>query len=304
MRADERCQKARHDSVVAYLRMKRGSGKYVLWVEGPDDCVVLERFAAPGCSVKDLAGKKFVIRAVKEALAARLDGFLGLVDRDFDHLHQEPAPLRLALISRKYSDLESSMLAHAADELLADLIRKDFRGSIEWLSEQGVSSSLGQLAAFAVAPVGALRRAWIGRTDSIDYLRHPVDEALSRFAPGERPTAETLATVLVACSGLAGAECERISAEAMKLYRTSDPWQLVRGKDMVRAIAVVLSRRPEACFYSDADLRAIERKIQEKVVTLFDFEILHAAGTHAEMRSALEPVGECLSSYLMSPRGS
>ena len=298
----EVCQATNRRNAVARLRMARSTGNYVLWVEGPDDCVVLERFAAPCCRVYELSGKSYVLRAVREALVARppLDGFVGLVDRDFDDLHNDPLPARLAIVSSTYADLEASMLSSGAGALLTDLVRREHRESIPWLNAAAGAGPLDSLAATIVAPVGALRSVWNGRHGKIEEPRHPVDDLLDLLQPGQSPTQETL--VMALKLRVNPDEAVRIAAAAIKVYTGANPWHLVRGKDMVRAIATVLSAHPEACYYERDNANRLVQKIQEKVITLFDFEVLKSAGTFQQIAKVLDRVGEPLVRYLSLPQ--
>jgi hypothetical protein len=70
---------------------------------------------------------------------------------------------------------------------------------------------------------------------------------------------------------------------------------------MVRAIATVLSAHPAACYYERDNTTRLVQKIQEKVITLFDFEVLKSAGTLQQITKVLDRVGEPLVNYLSLP---
>ena len=299
MNGQERCRAAAQQSAVAYLKMKRGSGRFVLWVEGPDDCVVLQRFAAPACDVRELSGKDYVGSAVRAANAARLSGFIGRVDRDFDDSKSEVMPARVAVISRRFTDLEASMLALNAHDVIADFVRREHRDSLPWLMPSDGLGALDMLASSIVAPIGALRKTWTGQRQSLDHLAHPVEVLMELMAPRQVPLPVDLARVLAKSGGLTGPDADRIASDAHRVYTSSDPWKLVRGKDMVRALAVVLSQAPRGmCYYDSWDEVRIERELKGKVGTLFSYEILRSAGTVEELAAVLAPVGESIDLYL------
>jgi hypothetical protein len=304
MNGRTRFEEANRGAAIAHLRIKRSAGKYVLWVEGPDDCVVLERFAADCCCVKELSGRKWVQIAVQQANSARLDGFAGLVDRDFDDADPDTLPPRLAFISRRFNDLEAAMLACAGSEIISDLVRRESRTSINWLNGGRDESPLDLLATYPVAAVGALRKIWRGRTEDIARNCEPVDAMIARSRPGMPPTIEDIAKVVYETAGISSAAADAVACSAMRLYNEAPGWRLVRGKDMVRALACVFHDAGDACYFQFPGIEPhqkkwrLAQKVHEKVIALFDFEVLRHAGTAEALRTALDPTGESVERFL------
>lgn len=300
----ETFQRAIANSAVAHLKMMRKAGRYVLWVEGPDDCVVFERFAASNCKVKDLYGKDYVIRAVREALALRPPegGFLGIVDQDFDGIEiPELRPARLAVISCRYADLEASMLSTHAKEVIADLVRADGWDAIPWLAGRDHVDPLRRLVTEILAPIGAIRSRWTShsRLPSIELAGNPIDQVMSQIGAGQGVVWESIRVML--CGRVPRDSVhlvDQLMSDAARLVKSLDAWRLVRGKDLVRALAWLLSKNPSACFYQSDSIERLERRIQDKVVTLFDEEVLRAAGTLDQLGLALDAVGESPRLYL------
>jgi hypothetical protein len=251
-----------------------------------------------------LSCKHDVRVAVKEAISARLGGFAGLVDRDFEDISPDTIVPRLAFISRRYNDLEACMLASTAGELMKDLVRRDAKSDIPWLSSDCFQTPAQLLVEWPVSVVGAIRKAWVGRTTKLDRNGYCIDSMIDLLAPCQEPTIEQVSKALSAAAGLGSSESDRIAADALRMRKRSEPWALVRGKDLVRAIAYVLSRAGDACYYpfgQDGAPKAVEifqRKIQERVVTLFDIEALRAAGTEEALRAALTTTDEPPDRYL------
>lgn len=286
-------------SAIARLKFARNSGRFVMWVEGPDDCVVFERFSSDKCSVKELGGRKAVLRTVREALQARPaipGGFIGLIDRDFDDLAAEQLPGRVVPISARFNDLESAMLALTGTELLKDFVRKEHREAIPWLCKGKGENHLDQLARFVTAPIGAIRSNWDPRHGSIEAHVHPVDLLLRRTRPATRLDAAEVSDLLA--EKMPRSNAERLAQLACKAYEHPDPWRMTRGKDMVRAIALVLGDHREACIYGEDGVGLLERRIQERVVTLYDPSVLHQAGTLEQIRRVVSPFQEKLADYL------
>lgn len=288
------------ESAIARLRFARNSGRFVMWVEGPDDCVVFERFSSDKCSVKELGGRKAVLRTVREALQTRPaipGGFIGLIDRDFDNLAAEQLPGRVVAISERFNDLESAMLALTGAELLKDLVRKEHREAIPWLCKG--EDPLDLLARFVTAPIGAIRSNWDAQHGSIEANGHPVDLLLRRTLPETRLDSAELSDLLA--EKVPRLNAERLAQLAYRAYDHPDPWRITRGKDMVRAIAVVLGNHREACTYGEDGAGLLERRIHERIVTLYDPFVLHQAGTLERIRRAICSFDEKLADYLDVP---
>ena len=80
--------------LLAEFILQRASNATRCWilVEGSDDKSVLQPYRGSDCYLKELDGRGRVLEWVRNAArwrgagASQLDGYIGLVDRDFDHL--------------------------------------------------------------------------------------------------------------------------------------------------------------------------------------------------------------------------
>jgi hypothetical protein len=278
---------------------------FTLIVEGPDDVRVFNGLTCPRrCVIRHVEGKRQVIEQVGKAIrwgqSCRKDvsRFLGIIDRDFDG-HDEPLPARIAFLSRRFTDLESVVLAYRGDQIVGDLVHRSAlnpdRG--EWLFSRAADGTcLKRLVGEVVAPCGALRNNWppaLGR-----FNQDLIDDLLRLRLTGgvlDAKSIEQALTRRIQDDQIA----RRLADSAAHMIRScADPWKLVRGKDLVQAVARYLTSERGLYLYAREPAIEAQYRIRNIALALFDHDVLRGAGTAQLADDALEPFGESSAEFL------
>ncbi len=278
---------------VTRLWMAQASNKSAcyLLVEGPDDVAALQKFVHQSCRVAAAGGKSNVEEALSNATRAAvaanrpLEGLLGAVDRDFDHVAGVPAHKhpRLARIEHP-NDLESSVAHYRGHDLYDSVFQRDLVKSSKWLgySDSKLDQPFDRLVRSFAGPLGALRAAW--RASGFAHQSLDPDSALARTLFASVYSSHSLQQVnlqTVLPSQLSTPQREELLKRARGLQDTAeaegDLWRFVRGKDLLDACAHAASK--ERCAIR-SDLKASELRFElgRMVVALFDHELLTECG--------------------------
>lgn len=204
-------------------------------VEGPRDKEVLARgLALAEGDIFPINGRVNVLRAASDLAGDRLGGVVCVADRDFDQTEGEWMELGAPIAFYDNADLEA-MLAHL-DPL--DHFLRCF-GSTEKLTGVGGTTELLRKAKAGLAPLTSLRVANVLARWGLDFASLPVDELIDRSSLQLRT--ERLVARLAASSTVPHGDIAAGTQAAIPNCPHTGQ-QLVRGKDLARALEVALRR--------------------------------------------------------------
>ena len=270
-------------------RQKKNPRSYI-FVEGLSDmCAVQNVRNKVSCTVEVRGNKEAVIELMQRASVIKLnestglDGIVGIVDRDFDHfLSNIPALPSRTLYLPDLNDLESIVMRYAGDEILAGLVLGDPLSP--WFAVDGKFNTIERLVRYVVAPIGALRVAW--RQEASPQNKYPpkldpvvngiegsiVDRIVWDKVDSNTPlSAESLwaMQMRILNEGAKNAILDRIVKICDKQLK-DQPWSLVRGKDLVNALASLVQSLPSANHrYKNSTVDELCRVIKIKIETLY-----------------------------------
>lgn len=280
------------------LRKETRPDQCFLIVEGPDEVSILQPHRAANCSIYAQDGKDSVVKLIQYVNNQRvykrlpIEGVIGLVDRDFEHLQPSAAqPARLAWTTPDFNDIESASLYHSGALVLEAFASNETLQFDKWLSLRD-GNAFDLLVERIVAPIGAMRAAYqeVYPSESLEPKgTEPLIDRVWRLAT---PTESLKLYALLEClpqalpSGARGKIQVRLSAMLRALEL--DPqiaWDYVRGKDLVRTIAVALSRSP-ANLYDRLNIKDLDRRLQQRVLDSLDVATLRKCGTFDSIAKA------------------
>jgi hypothetical protein len=280
------------------LRKETRPNQCFLIVEGPDEVGVLQPHCAANCSIYPQDGKDNVVRLIQQANNQRvykrhpIEGVIGLVDRDFEHLQPSVArPARLAWTTPRFNDIESASLYHSGTVVLEGFASNDALQFDEWLALRD-GNAFDLLVERIVAPIGAMRAAYqeVYPSASLEPKGDVplIDRAWERVTPTKSLDLYALLDYLPQAlpSGDRGKIQVRLRAMLRKIEL--DPqlaWDYVRGKDLVRTIAVALSKSP-ANLYNRLKVTDLARRLHQRVLDSLDASTLRECGTFDSITKA------------------
>jgi hypothetical protein len=265
------------------------SQSFALLVEGPDDVRVFNSLTCPKrCRIYHVEGKRQILNQVKAAMRwgterrTVVSRFLGIIDRDFDG-DEEPLPARVSFLSDRFADLEAVVLAFRGDQIVGDLVDRSAlsRDRREWLFSRAADETcLARFVTEVVGPCGALRNTWPpdlqgGFNQNLSLIDDLLQARLTAGFLDARSIQRVLANQInddEVAEGLANR-----SAQAFR--NCADPWKLVRGKDLVQAVAHYLRSQTGLYLYPRESAKDTRHKIRNTALTLFDHDVLSGAGT-------------------------
>lgn len=280
------------------LRKATRPNQCFLIVEGPDEYVILQPHRAANCTIYSQDGKDDVLKLIMLANTRNihqrgsLEGVVGLVDRDFDHLQATPArPARLGWTTPAFNDLESAALYSSGAAVLAGFVSNDALQSDRWLALQN-GHAFDFLVERFVAPIGALRAAYQETHPHTSLEPGGAQPLIDRAWKHASPTAALQLSILLDLlpSGLSvgdrGSIQVRLRAMLQALF--ADPesaWDYVRGKDLVRAIALALIESP-AALYDRLLVKDLTVKLHQRLLDHMDAAALRNCGTFDSIAEA------------------
>lgn len=268
------------------LLMVRQTNKQRCWllVEGSDDMSVLQRFRGEHCEIRSLNGRNNVLHSIRRASfqASKLDGIVGLIDRDFDHLAttREALPIRCQYSCPRFCDIEASILCFRGAELLDVLTDAKERTASPWF-RFATDEPLDLLAENVAARIGAVRALYhdlgLGTSyGSLDQTGDFIDRTWNRSLASSPLTFEAVARGLPQLPQNHFQELRRRWNNLVAEKGERDPWDLVRGKDLVRCIAHALADDPKICLFREG-LEQIAARTQQRLLGLVDQRHLEEA---------------------------
>jgi len=290
------------------IKLERGASRrrisYLL-VEGPDDMSAIQKLTHQSCTVDWAGSKDHVIRALKSAASGMdgricpFDGIAGLVDRDLEHLAGDQPQSPRICSYQTCNDLESAVLYFRWHDVLESFVKRSALDThLHWLSFDREESVVARRVC---APIGLIRA--LHRSENRNYKagqNHTTDKRMGDFFQYAEPilkplcsegyqeskpiseTLDTLASVYL-----------RQFENVFHLYRPtllrnlqsyearleSQPWDFVRGKDVLDSLAYIIGSLPESdrIFPTDS-FSSIKQRLSTTIVQLVDPILLDETG--------------------------
>ena len=282
-----------------FLRKDTQPNLCFLIVEGPDEKAALQRHLGKNCTILQTDGRDGVFLFIKKAInysvhnRLPLDGFVGLVDRDYDHLlqHQPPLPLRVAWTTPDFNDLESAAFYHSGKKLLEGFVHFERLATDDWLAlRDGVAFDL--LVERIVARVGALRAAYqeSNPTTSLDPNgEEPLIDRVWQLASSSQDV-DVQVLLKYLPLGISSTDRAKIEVRINSLLRTAGAdtdilWDYIKGKDLVRALANALVGSA-ASLYDRTSVNKLSIRIHQSLLHTFDTAAVRDCGIHDAINNA------------------
>lgn len=284
-------------SLYAMLRMHLDGNpdphRCALFVEGANDHRSFLKLATRSCRVIPCDGKSAVIETMGyTVMRGGGSRVVGVVDRDFDHLvgFVEPANKRVAWLSLHGNDLEAVVMRTRGKELVEQL-GLEFQSCFDpWLQAPATGSSLDMLVQRVAVPMGMLRTALAlaakelrvarpGKFTNPPTLGSDLLDAIWKVAsPTHTPTVAELEKCIPQTVHDPLRNMTVSNLEALPI--PEDPWALVRGKDLVGALAKALHTQRKPPVEQEASAADIEHRINRLIVDHFDEVVAEKAGVY------------------------
>jgi hypothetical protein len=246
-----------------------------LLVEGESDQSALTRFLIEACcEILVCHRKSNVLRAVSLLDSDKEEGFLAIVDADFDHVERRLSS-SVNCILTEFHDLEVMLLSSSAfDRILMELGSQTKLRDFQEASGRPIRESLFD----AAAPLGLLRLAnereiWGLKFDGFQYARRIDVNSLV-------VDIEHVIVALVQRSGC-GIKADQVKDGYKAIAETSlDRLQICCGHDVVDVLSVALRNLVGTCDVCDVRPELLERELR----LAFDFEDFSSTGLYASIR--------------------
>ena len=328
MKADVKSQRGNPGFLVNEMRMAlsaRADSTW-LWVEGPDDKAVLQKFLAPRCTVLVAGTRDSVLDVANQAVRQGIRrGYLCLVDADFtrfDSKENQPKslPRRVAQLPH-HPDLEGSIFFHYNRHLVRGLFSTEIAAEYPWIRDLPNEYPLDRLIHNVLAPLGSIRIAW--RQCGFSHVR--LDPTQSADFPAKSCDSVVCSLLEQVCVGnveriaqvdelrgllpiaVSDQDWRKLSSYSEEILRScgADRWKVVRGKDIAVALGWLVYRFRGAVIHAErtASLRDAVRYVQTAMLHCMGREWLSDSGLAEELTAKLDS-GESLDAYLLAEEAS
>ncbi|MFJ3123178.1 hypothetical protein ACIPJO_09630 [Streptomyces sp. NPDC086993] len=221
--------------------LRSGTGKAYIFVEGGDDCGLIDsHLDRPNCDTVPSGGKVAVAEAIGIAESQGLSGVAAVLDRDWVGILQSETSTGRVFYTDFY-DIDSLAFSRNrnVDGFISNFARKEL---VSQLAASLSGMSIWDVVIRIAFPIGVLRFLSEGNSWGLHLRDFPVHEVLD----GEFTGIDSDALI---CEALGRSKKAKVSSEELKvrldeeILRISDRYRYCSGHDLMAALAALVRHR-------------------------------------------------------------